>query len=84
MGVQKISMVERVPTFKQPNAIFSVPFFIEEVDLDRIQLESDEYNESFLSGIKTTMGKDRFIDESYEYINEVIYINEVLVILHFA
>ena len=66
-------MVERVPTFKQWNPIFSVPFFIEEVDLNKIQLVSDEYDESFLSGIKTTMGKDRFVDESYEYINEVIY-----------
>ena len=59
-------MVERVPTFRQPNAIFSAPFFIEQVDLDKITLESEEYSESFLSGIKTTMGKDRFSDESYQ------------------
>ena len=66
-------MVERVPTFRQPNAIFSAPFFIEKVDLDKIQLESEEYNESFLSGIKTTMGKDRFSDESYHYVSQLIF-----------
>ena len=57
---------------RNPNAIFPTPFFIEEIDLDKVKLNSDSYESSYLSGIKTTMGTDSFSDESYEYVYGLI------------
>ena len=63
---------------RNPHAVFAAPFFIEEIDLDNISLVSDkdvydtQYDKSFLSGIETTMGSDKFTDESYEYVKSLI------------
>ena len=63
---------------RNPHAVFAAPFFIEEIDLDKISLVSDNdeydihYDKSFLSGIDTSMGSDKFTDESYEYVKSLI------------
>ena len=57
---------------RNPNAIFATPFFVEEIDLDKVDLVSDKYESSYLSGIKTTMGSDSFTDETYEYVHRLI------------
>ena len=57
---------------RNPHAIFAAPFFIEPIDLDKIKLVSEQYEKSYLSGIETTMGTDKFTDESYEYVKSFI------------
>ena len=57
---------------KQPTAIFSAQVFIEKIDLSRVELTSDTYVPSYLSGIKTTMGSDQFTDASYQYVHGLI------------
>ena len=57
---------------RNPNAVFAAPFFIEPIDLDKVNLISEKYEQSYLSGIETTMGSDKFTDESYEYVKSLI------------
>ena len=58
---------------KQPIHIFSAPFFIEKIDLDKIKMADDaDYHKSYLSHIPTTMGTDSFTEESYHYVHGVI------------
>ena len=57
---------------RNPHAVFAAPFFIEPIDLDKVNLVSEKYEQSYLSGIETTMGSDKFTDESYEYVKSLI------------
>ena len=57
---------------KNPHAILAAPFFIEPIELDKISLVSETYEPSYLSGVPTTMGTDKFTDESYEYVKSFI------------
>ena len=57
---------------KNPHAIFAAPFFIEPIELDKISLVSETYEPSYLSGVQTTMGRDKFTDESHEYVKSFI------------
>ena len=57
---------------RNPHAVFAAPFFIEPIDLDKVHLISEKYEQSYLSGIETTMGSDKFTDESYEYVKSLI------------
>ena len=57
---------------KNPHAVFAAPFFIEPIELDKISLISETYEPSYLSGVPTTMGTDKFTDESYEYVKSFI------------
>lgn len=58
--------------FREPNGIFTVPFFVEKIDLDRIDFVDAEFNRSFLSQVNTTLGNDSLTDESYQYLCSVI------------
>ena len=53
---------------RNPHAVFAAPFFIEPIDLDKVNLISEKYEQSYLSGIETTMGSDRFT----EYVKSLI------------
>ena len=57
---------------RNPHAIFAAPFFIEQLDLDKVKLVSEDYQPTFLSGCPTTLGSDKFTDESYEYVKGLI------------
>ena len=57
---------------RNPHAGFAAPCFIEPIDLDKVNLVSEKYEQSYLSGIETTMGSDKFTDESYEYVKSLI------------
>ena len=57
---------------RNPHAIFAAPFFIEEIDLDKVNLVSEDFQPTFLSACPTTLGNDKFTDESYEYVKGLI------------
>ena len=57
---------------RNPHAVFAAPFFIEEIDLSKVDLVSETYQPTFLSQCLTTLGSDKFTDESYEYVKGLI------------
>tara|TARA_B100001939_G_scaffold309346_1_gene290616 strand:- start:102 stop:614 length:513 start_codon:yes stop_codon:yes gene_type:complete len=53
--------------------LFSTPFFVEQVDLSKIELEEAKLNNSFPSGLKTTFhAKTKFKEESEEYLKKIL------------
>tara|TARA_B100001029_G_C14930201_1_gene377185 strand:- start:135 stop:710 length:576 start_codon:yes stop_codon:yes gene_type:complete len=63
--------------WKDSKSIFSIPFFIEKIDLNQIVFDNDsDYNKTFRSGLLTTYnsGHLRFLTkESYEYLINFIF-----------
>ena len=57
---------------RNPHGIFAAPFFIEPINLDEINLMSEDFQPTFLSDCPTTLGHDKFTDESYEYVKGLI------------
>ena len=57
---------------RNPHAVFASPFFLEPIDLDKVNLVSEDYQPTFLSGCPTTLGSDNFTDESYQYVHGLI------------
>ena len=57
---------------RNPHAIFAAPFFIEEIDLDKVNLVSEDFQPTFLSELSYNTGNDKFTDESYEYVKGLI------------
>lgn len=53
--------------------LFSVPVFIDKVDLDKIVISDAPYEETFLSDVKSTyLHKPQLRPDSYEYLSKVI------------
>ena len=53
--------------------LFSVPFFIDEVDLEKIQLIDEEQRPTFRSGLKTSIRCNRQISsDTIAYLSEVV------------
>lgn len=58
---------------REPHAMFSVPFFVEQVDLDKIDFnDNPTFAPSFLSGVNSSLSGDSLTDESYEYLGSII------------
>ena len=58
---------------REPHAVFSVPFFVEKIDMNRIDFNSDpNFAPSFLSGVSSSLSGDSLTDQSYEYVCSVI------------
>ena len=53
--------------------LFAIPIFEDKVDLNKINIECDEYNSTWDSEIKTSLGSDiKVADETWQHLNEVI------------
>ena len=53
--------------------LFAIPIFEDVVDLDKIHIESNEYESTWDSDIKTSFGTDHKIaEETWQHLNEVI------------
>ena len=60
--------------FKQPNPVFWMPFFIEPIDVDKLEFkEEPNYKPTFISRTPTTMEEDCLTDESYNYLGRLIW-----------
>ena len=60
--------------FKKPNPIFWMPFFIEPIDVDKLEFkEEPNYKPTFISRTPTTMEEDCLTDESYNYLGRLIW-----------
>jgi hypothetical protein len=53
--------------------LFAIPIFEDKVDLSKISIECGEYNSTWDSEIKTSLGSNiEVADETWEHLNEVI------------
>ena len=60
--------------FKKPNPVFWMPFFIEEIDISKLEFkEEPEYTPTFISRTPTTMGEDELTQESYNYLGRILW-----------
>jgi hypothetical protein len=60
--------------FKQPNPVFWMPFFIEKIDISKLEFkEEPEYKPTFISRTPTTMEADELTQESYNYLGRILW-----------